>query len=63
MGKEKEGTPLKLYADGNGGIYLDRDEVLNDPEIQRKAEEFSAYLRNTSRDKDSDTDSAEETDK
>ena len=49
MKKEHNGTPLKLYADGNGGIYLDRQEVLNDPEIQRKAEEFSAYLRKMAR--------------
>ena len=44
MGKEKKGTPLKLYADGSGGIYYDPEEVLNDPEFQRKAEEFDEIL-------------------
>ncbi len=57
MGKEEESTPLKVYADGNGGIYLDPEEVLNDPEIRRKAKEFSTYLRDQSRKKDSNTDS------
>ena len=44
MKKEENGTPLKLYADGNGGIYYDPQEVLNDPVFQRKAEEFDAIL-------------------
>ena len=63
MGKEKESSELKLHADGNGGIYFDPEDVLNDPEIQRNAEEFSAFLREMSREKDSNTDSAKETDK
>ena len=46
MGKEKkEVSPIKLHADGNGGIYFDPEDILNDPEIQRKAEEFDAILR------------------
>ena len=49
MGKEKKGTPLKLYADGNGGIYFDPEEVLNDPEIQRQADEFDAILAEMAR--------------
>ena len=44
MKREESGTPLKLYADGNGGIYYDPQEVLNDPVFQRKAEEFDAIL-------------------
>ncbi len=52
MDKEKEGSPIKLHADGNGGIYFDPEDILNDPEIQRKAEEFDAILRGKSRSKD-----------
>ena len=63
MGKEKEGSPIKLHADGNGGIYFDPEDILNDPEIQRKAEEFSAILREMSREEDSNTGSAKKTDK
>ncbi len=63
MGKEKENSALKLHADGNGGIYFDPEDVLNDPEIQQNAEEFSAYLREMSRKKDSNTDPAKETNK
>ena len=63
MGKEKEDSAIKLHADGNGGIYLDPEDILNDPEIQRKAEEFSAFLREMPREEDSSTDSAKETDK
>lgn len=59
MGKGKKGSPIKLHADGNGGIYFDPEDILNDPEIQRKAEEFDAILRDMSREEDS----AKETEK
>ncbi|MCY4435820.1 MAG: hypothetical protein OXE05_00625 [Chloroflexi bacterium] len=62
MGKKENSSALKLHADGNGGIYFDPEDILNDPEIQRKAEEFSAILREMSREKASNTDSAKETD-
>ena len=52
MGKAEEGSPIKLHADGNGGIYFDPEDILNDPEIQRKAEEFDAILNDMSREKD-----------
>ena len=61
--KKREGSAIKLHADGNGGIYFDSEDILNDPEIQRNAEEFSAFLRGMSREKDSATDSAKETEK
>ena len=63
MGKKEENSTIKLHADGNGGIYFDPEDILNDPEIQRKAEAFSAFLREMSREKDSNTDPAKETDK
>lgn len=59
VGKKKEGPAIKLHADGNGGIYFDPEDILNDPEIQRKAEEFDAILRDMSREEDS----AKETEK
>lgn len=49
MIKGRKGTPLKLYADGNGGIYFDPEEVFNDPEFQRQADEFDAILAEMAR--------------
>ena len=53
MEKSKEGSKIKLHADGNGGIYIDPDDVLNDPEIRKQAEEFDAILKDMSREEDS----------
>lgn len=53
VGKKKEGSAIKLHADGNGGIYFDPEDILNDPEIQRQAEEFDAILRDMYREEDS----------
>lgn len=52
MGKEKETSPIKLHADGNGGIYFDPEDILNDPEIQRQAEEFDSILKEMSQEED-----------
>lgn len=52
MGKEKETPPIKLHADGNGGIYFDPEDILNDPEIQRQAEEFDSILKEMSQEED-----------
>lgn len=53
MGKKEEDFAIKLHADGSGGIYFDPEDILNDPEIQRKAEEFDSILRDMSREEDS----------
>lgn len=52
VGKKKEGFAIKLHADGNGGIYFDPEDILNDPEIQQQAEEFDAILKDMSREED-----------
>ena len=63
MDKDKKSSDLKLHSDGNGGIYFDPDDVLNDPEIQQQAQEFSSVLREMTREKNSTDDSGKDTDK
>lgn len=52
MGKKREDSAIKLHADSNGGIYFDPEDILNDPEIQRQAEEFDSILKDMSREED-----------
>ena len=52
MDEDSKTSDLKLHSDGNGGIYFDPDDVLNDPEIQQQAEQFDSILKDMAGEED-----------